>query len=40
MMQSLNEQYLVDSKGQRLSVVILFEEYQKLLDYLEELETL
>ena len=40
MFQSLNEQYLVDPKGQRLSVVIPFEEYQKLLDYLEELETL
>ncbi|WP_019498641.1 hypothetical protein [Pseudanabaena sp. PCC 6802] len=39
-MQSLKEQYLVDANGNRLSVVIPFDEYQRLLEHLEELESL
>ena len=37
-MQTINEQYIVDSQGQRLSVVVEFDYYQKLLARLEELE--
>lgn len=36
--QTINEQYIVDSQGQRLSVVLGFEYYQQLLARLEELE--
>ncbi len=37
-MQTISEQYIVDSQGQRLSVVLEFDHYQKLLARLEELE--
>ena len=37
-MQTINEQYIVDAQGQRLSVVVEFYYYQKLLARLEELE--
>jgi hypothetical protein len=37
-MQTINEQYIVDSQGQRLSVVVEFDYYQKILTRLEELE--
>ena len=37
-MQTINEQYIVDAQGQRLSVVVEFDYYQKLLARLEELE--
>ena len=36
--QTIKEQYIVDSQGQRLSVVLGFEYYQQLLARLEELE--
>lgn len=39
-MQVINEQYIVDSQGQRVSVVLGFEYYQQLLARLEELEEL
>jgi hypothetical protein len=39
-MQALKEQYLVDANGNRLSVVIPFDEYRRLLEHLEELEAL
>jgi hypothetical protein len=35
---TISEQYIVDSQGQRLSVVLEFDYYQKLLARLEELE--
>lgn len=37
-MLSTHEQYIVNSEGQRLGVVLGFEYYQKLLARLEELE--
>jgi len=37
-MQTISEQYIVDAQGQRLSVVVEFDHYQKLLARLEELE--
>ena len=37
-MQTTSEQYIVDAQGQRLSVVVEFDYYQKLLARLEELE--
>ena len=37
-MQTISEQYIVDAQGQRLSVVVKFDYYQKLLARLEELE--
>lgn len=37
-MQTISEQYIVDAQGQRLSVVVEFDYYQKLLARLEELE--
>lgn len=37
-MQTASEQYIVDSQGRRLSVVLGFEYYQQLLARLEELE--
>ena len=37
-MQTISEQYIVDSQGQRLSVVVEFDYYQKLFARLEELE--
>ena len=30
-MQTISEQYIVDAQGQRLSVVVEFDYYQKLL---------
>ena len=39
-MPTSSEQYIVDSQGQRLSVVLEFEHYQKLLARLEELEAI
>lgn len=37
-MPTTSEQYIVDSQGQRLSVVLEFDYYQKLLTRLEKLE--
>ena len=37
-MQTTSEQYIVDAQGQRLSIVLEFDYYQKLLARLEELE--
>ena len=37
-MPTISEQYIVDSQGQRLSVVLEFQYYQQLLTRLEELE--
>jgi hypothetical protein len=37
-MQTISEQYIVDAQGQRLSVVVEFDYYQKLLARLEALE--
>ena len=37
-MQITSEQYIVDAQGQRLSVVVEFDYYQKLLARLEKLE--
>jgi tetrahydromethanopterin S-methyltransferase subunit G len=37
-MQTTSEQYIVDAQDQRLSVVVDFDYYQKLLARLEELE--
>lgn len=37
-MQAVHENYIVDTEGHRLSVVLGFEYYQKLLERLEELE--
>jgi len=37
-MTAIREQYIVDAEGHRLSVVVDFEYYQKLLARLEELE--
>ncbi len=37
-MQITSEQYIIDSHGQRLSVVVEFDYYQKLLARLDELE--
>jgi hypothetical protein len=37
-MQTIGEQYIVDAQGQRHSVVVEFDYYQKLLARLEELE--
>ena len=37
-MQTISEQYIADAQCQRLSVVVEFDYYQKLLARLEELE--
>jgi hypothetical protein len=37
-MQAIHEQYIVDAEGHRLSVVLGFDYYQKILARLEELE--
>lgn len=37
-MQAISKQYIVDAQGQRLSIVVEFDHYQKLLARLEELE--
>ncbi|MGH7452624.1 MAG: hypothetical protein ACRENG_14860 [bacterium] len=39
-MISLQERFVVDERGQRLSVLLDIETYRKLLEELEELETL
>ena len=35
---TLNENFVVDAKGKKVSVLLPIKEYQKLLDELEELE--
>ena len=40
MMPTLEERYVVDKDGNRLGVVLDMEEYQKLLEELEELDAL
>ena len=37
-MASLHERYVVNEKGERVSVLLNWEEYQRLLEELEELE--
>ena len=37
MMERLNERYLVDEAGKRIAVVLPIEQYEYLLDELEEL---
>jgi hypothetical protein len=37
-MNTTSEQYIVDAQGQRLSVVVEFDYYKKILARLEELE--
>ncbi len=39
-MISLQERFVVDERGQRLSVLLDIETYRRLLEELEELETL
>ena len=39
-MTSIAKQYVVDEKGDRVGVLLSVEDYQKLLDELEELESL
>jgi PHD/YefM family antitoxin component YafN of YafNO toxin-antitoxin module len=39
-MTSIAKKYLVDEKGDRVGVLLDLEDYQKLLDELEELESL
>ncbi len=39
-MDGLQELYLVDKQGNRIGIVLDIEAYQKLLDELEELESL
>ena len=39
-MAAFNEKYLVDGQGQRIAVLLDIEEYQKMLDELEELESI
>ena len=39
-MTSIAKQYVVDEKGDRVGVLLSLEDYQKLLDELEELESL
>jgi PHD/YefM family antitoxin component YafN of YafNO toxin-antitoxin module len=37
-MSNLSPQYITDEKGKRISVVLSVEEYERLLEELEELE--
>ena len=37
-MQRMRERYLVDDEGKRIAVVLPIEEYERLLEELEELE--
>jgi hypothetical protein len=37
-MRTIHPQYITDDKGKKLSVVLPIEEYQTILDELEELE--
>jgi len=39
-MVAIREQYLVDEKGERISVLLSIEEYQRILEELEELEAI
>ena len=39
-MLSVKEQYIIDENGQRVSVVLEISVYQKLLEELEELESI
>ncbi len=39
-MKKLNERYVVDAQGNRVSVVLDIREYQDLLEELEELESI
>lgn len=39
-MASLKEQYIVDAKGRRISVLLDIKEYRKILKQLEELESI
>ena len=39
-MEKQREQYIVDEQGQRTGVILELEEYLKMLDELEELESL
>lgn len=37
-MNRLDERYIVDAKGNRIAVVLSIEEYERLLEAIEELE--
>jgi len=39
-MAALNEKYVINEKGERVSVLLDWEEYQRLLEELEELEAI
>ena len=39
-MLSVKEKYVVNKKGKRVSVILDVDDYQKLLDVLEELESI
>lgn len=39
-MSVLNERYIVDEKGNRTSVILGIEDYRKILEHLEELESI
>ncbi len=40
LMPTVNEGYVVDEKGTRVGVILPIEEYRKLLEELEELESI
>lgn len=40
MMMSLNEKYVTDEKGERVGVILSIEDYRKVLEELEELESI
>jgi PHD/YefM family antitoxin component YafN of YafNO toxin-antitoxin module len=39
-MKTLTEKFLIDEKGEKVGVLLSFSEYKKLLEELEELESL
>ncbi|MFQ6000618.1 MAG: type II toxin-antitoxin system Phd/YefM family antitoxin [Anaerolineae bacterium] len=39
-MTSLNERYIIDEKGKRVGVLLDIDEYERLLEELEELESI
>ncbi len=39
-MSDFNEQYIVDNKGNRTAVILDIKEFQKILEELEELESI
>ncbi len=39
-MVAIREQYLVDEKGERVSVLLSIEDYRRILEELEELEAI